>query len=213
MKTSLKKRSQFYAWVTWLAQILANEKQCKYAVSLQTKYKFDKPSSNYDSSKHDEKVLERAAELHNEGFTVYIEDDNSFKAYSKKFPICVSGKPDIIATKDNWVIVEDIKTGRRKNSHKMQVLLYMFLLPLASETQELCHQQIPHGRIVYSDNIVEIPTWEVNQEFKQRLRELLAIICSAKIPKPTPSIWECRYCKVPDNHCPAKTKNNDNLAA
>lgn len=161
MKTSLKKRSQFYAWAIWLAQILANEKQCKYAVSLQTKYQFDKLPSNYDSTKHHEKILERTSELLNEGFTVYIEDDNSFKAYSKKFPICVSGRPDIIATKDNLVVVEDIKTGRRKNSHKMQVLLYMFLLPLASETKKLCHEKIPHGRIVYPDNILEIPTWEV----------------------------------------------------
>ncbi len=61
MKTSLKKHSQYYAWITWLAQILANEKQCKYAVSLQTKYQFDKSPNNYLSTKHDEKVMERTA--------------------------------------------------------------------------------------------------------------------------------------------------------
>jgi hypothetical protein len=48
-----QKRSKPYAWVTWLAKLMAEEKQCQYAVWLLTQYQFDKLPSSFDTSKHD----------------------------------------------------------------------------------------------------------------------------------------------------------------
>ncbi|MDY7003095.1 MAG: PD-(D/E)XK nuclease family protein [Cyanobacteriota bacterium] len=137
-------------------------------------------------------------------FVLGVEQQNSFKVNGKTYDVCVSGRPDIITVKDEWVIVEDIKTGKRKNSHKMQVLLYMLLLPLAPETQDICHKQIPHGRLIYSDGIVDIPAWKIDDKFRQRLREAIATITSSKSLKPKPSPWECRYCSLSHKHCQAK---------
>jgi hypothetical protein len=55
-------------------------------------------------------VIQRASQLQAEGFTVYVEYANSLKVNGKIFDICVAGRPDIVAIKDNWVVVEDCKT-------------------------------------------------------------------------------------------------------
>lgn len=209
----MKRRPKFYAWVTWLAPLLAGEKVCKYPAYLLTQYQFHKPPSSYDSSKHDEMVIQRALQLQSEGFTVYIEDANSLKVNGKIFDICVAGRPDIVAIKDDWVVVEDCKTGKRKSSHRMQVLLYMLLLPFAPETKHHCQGKIPHGRLVYPDGTVEIPAWAVNSQFKQLLHQTIAIICNPTPPSPSPSNWECRYCNIPAAYCPARMGGDADLSA
>jgi CRISPR/Cas system-associated exonuclease Cas4 (RecB family) len=202
MTIPVKKRFKFYARVEQLSKLLAKEKQCNFSVWLSTQYQFEKPPRNYDPSKHDEMVIQRASQLQAEGFTVYVEYANSLKVNGKIFDICVAGRPDIVAIKDNWVVVEDCKTGKRRDSHRFQVLLYMLLLPLAPETKHHCQGQIPHGRLVYPDGTVEIPAWAVDRPFKQLLHQTIATICSPTPPNPTPSQWECRYCNIPAPHCP-----------
>jgi CRISPR/Cas system-associated exonuclease Cas4 (RecB family) len=198
----MKKRFKFYARVEQLSKILAKEKLCNFSVWLPTQYQIEKPPSNYDSSEHDEMVIQRASQLQAEGFTVYVEYANSLKVNGKIFDICVAGRPDIVAIKDTWVVVEDCKTGKRRDSHRFQVLLYMLLLPLAPETKNHCQGHTPHGRLVYPDEIVELPAWNVDRPFKQLLHQTIATICSATPPNPTPSNWECRYCNIPATHCP-----------
>ncbi|MGE5660354.1 MAG: PD-(D/E)XK nuclease family protein [Actinomycetota bacterium] len=171
-------------------------------------YQFAKQPSTYDPSEHDEMVIKRALQLQNEGFTVYVENQNSFKYQGQYFDICVAGRPDIIAIKDNWAVVEDIKTGKPKDSHKMQVLLYLSMLPFSPETKHLFKGYIPHGRLVYRNQIVDFPKWSVNQQFRQRLQNLIAILCHSQPPNPTPSHWECRYCPVPSAYCSAKMRQS-----
>lgn len=201
----MKKRFKFYARVEQLSKLLAQEKQCNFSVWLPTQYQFEKAPSHYDSSEHDEMVIQRASQLQAEGFTVYVEYANSLKVNGKLFDICVAGRPDIVAIKDGWVVVEDCKTGKCRDSHRFQVLLYMLLLPLAPETKEYCQGQIPHGRLVYPDGTVEIPAWAVDHQFKQLLRQTIATICSTTPPNPTPSPWECRYCNIADAYCSARS--------
>ncbi|MGB3510230.1 MAG: PD-(D/E)XK nuclease family protein [Microcoleaceae cyanobacterium] len=204
MNYTPQSRIKQFIWVTWLAKVLAEEIKCIYSIQQISNYQFPKQPNNYDSTEHDEKVIQRAITLEEQDFTVYVEQQNSFKVNGKIYDVCVSGRPDIVAVKDEWVIVEDIKTGKRKNSHKMQVLLYMLLLPLALETQDICQKQIPHGRLIYPDGIVEIPAWQVDRKFRQRLREAIAIIANSKSLNPKPSPWECRYCQIPHEYCQAK---------
>lgn len=204
--TQAQKRFNPYTTVSGLAQLLASEKDCLNALWQQTHYQFEKQPSTYNPSEHDEMLSQRALELDNQGFTVYVENQNSFKYQGQTFDICVAGRPDIIAIKDDWAVVEDIKTGKPKDSHKMQVLLYMSMLPFAPESKHLFKGHIPHGRLVYRDRILDIPKWSVDQEFRQRLQQLIAMLCSPEPPASKPSDWECRYCKVPSNYCSAKAE-------
>lgn len=196
-----RKRLDPYAWVTRVAQLMANEKSCHYAHWLPTNYHVSLLPSEFDSSNHDEMVIQRSIELQNQGFTVNVETANSFKVKGKTYPICIAGRPDLIAIKDNWVIVEDCKSGRYKKSHIYQVLLYMLLLPHAQQTKSICQGQIPHGRLIYSDRIVDIPTWQVNQEFISHFHQVLSSLTCADIPTPQPYQSECRYCRLPDKSC------------
>lgn len=206
MTITAKKRFKSYARVEQISKLLAKEKMCNFSVWLPTQYQFKKAASNYDISEHNEMVIKRASQLQAEGFTVYVENANSFKVEGKIFEICVAGRPDIVATKNDWVLVEDCKTGKRRDSHRFQVLLYMLLLPLAPETKHHCQGHTPHGRLVYPDGIVEISAWAVDRQFKQLLRQTIATICSATPPNPTPSNWECRYCNIPAAHCMARSE-------
>jgi hypothetical protein len=153
MTIPAKKRFKFYARVEQLSKLLAKEKLCNFSVWLPIQYQIEKPPSNYDPSEHDEMVIQRASQLQAEGFTVYVEYANSLKVNGKIFDICVAGRPDIVAIKDSWVVVEDCKTGKRRDSHRFQVLLYMLLLPLAPETKHHCQGHTPHGRLVYPDGM------------------------------------------------------------
>lgn len=85
----------------------------------------------------------------------------------------------------------------------MQVLIYMCLLPFAPETKALYQGKIPHGRLIYKDGIIDIFPEEVNPEFKQNLRKVIATLCNPTLPKATPNKWECQYCPIPHSHCPA----------
>lgn len=209
----IKKRSHAYAWVTWLAELLAHEKHCKYAVSFRSQYQLKTPPSTYDPSEHDRLLIDRANQLKAEGLTVYLEYENSFTVHGQTFDICVAGRPDIVAEKNGWFVVEDIKTGRQKLSHEMQVLLYMLLLPLAPETKHRFQGQIPHGRLIYPDKILEVPQIKINPTFKQGLRQVIGQISPPKLAQPTPSHWECRYCKVPHSYCPVSMMGSDNFVA
>jgi CRISPR/Cas system-associated exonuclease Cas4 (RecB family) len=208
-----QKRPKPYAWVTWLAKLMAGEKLCKYAVWLLTQYQFDKLPSSFDASEHDDMVIQRASKLQAEGFTVYVEEANSLKVNGQTFNICIAGKPDIVAIKDGWVVVEDCKTGKRRDSHRFQVLLYMLLLPLAPETKHRCQGQTPHGRLVYRDGVVEIPASAVDSQFKQLLRQTIATIISTTPPSQTSSTWECHYCNIPGTYCSARIDSGSDTAA
>lgn len=209
----MNKRFNFYLWVTRLAELLADEKQCHYAVALNTQYYFEKQPSSYDPSEHEDMVIKRALQLQSEGWTVYAENQNSFKYKGQFFPITVAGRPDLVATKGKRVIVEDCKTGKRKDSHRMQLLIYMLLLPASPETQELYQGKIPEGRLIYREGVVEISPWDVDKKFKNRLWEILDIICNSTLPKATPNKEECRYCTIPSTFCSARMGSDADFAA
>ena len=80
---SAVKRPNPFLWVTWLSKIMAGEKQCEWASWFRSHYVWEKLPSGLDVAKwtadHAQLLRARKAELEAEGFTVYSEDQNSFK--------------------------------------------------------------------------------------------------------------------------------------
>jgi hypothetical protein len=60
--------------------------------------------------------------LEAEGYTVYGEGENWFEVVGRSFAVKVVGKPDILAIREHQAVVENCKTGRKKNSDLYQVL-------------------------------------------------------------------------------------------
>lgn len=206
MKESAKKRQQPYTTVTRIAKLMSGDSQCEYAAWLSAHHQYEKLDSGFDSEKwqseHNQLIKERVAQLEVEGFTVYIEDANSFRINGKTCDICVAGKPDILAIKDDQVIVEDCKTGQRKASHRMQVLSYMLLLTVAPDSR--CKGLISEGRLVYPDRLVDIPSSDVDSQFKELFKKTVAMISNPQPARMAPSFWECRFCDISAAYCPAR---------
>ncbi|GEA28394.1 hypothetical protein MiAbW_02969 [Microcystis aeruginosa NIES-4325] len=101
-------------------------------------------------------------------------------------------------------MVEDCKNGGKKTSHLYQILLYMLLLPHAPETKSLCKVQIPHGRLIYPDRIIDIPNQRIDRDFITYFHQVLSSLPRPDFPPRQPHPSECHYCRLPEKNCSFK---------
>jgi len=197
-------RSNPFIWVSWLSKLMAGEKQCEWASWFRSHFIWDKLPSGLDVAKwtadHAQLLRARKAELEAEGFTVYAEDQNSFKLVGQA-GIEVSGKPDLVAIRGSEAYVEDCKTGTPRHSDHFQVLVYMLALP---------HVEGPwkgrklDGRIIYGDTVVDVPAWKIDADIKELFRKTVLIIGEREPARKVPSWGECRYCDISQADCPER---------
>lgn len=196
------KRDSPYIWVTWLTPLLAGSSYCQWAAWFQANFKFEKQDSDMSEwrIKHGRLLNRRVQTLEAEGYTVYIEDENKFAIQSRDKSVKVAGKADIVAIKGDYVVVEDCKTGKKKDADLMQVLSYMMLLPLSGGPPH-CRKRVFQGRLVYGEEIIDIPSSMVDEDFKASFRETVGFVGAAQPARRVPSESECRYCKVSKAYC------------
>ena len=82
------RREDPYIWVTWLTKLLAGESQCEWSAWYRAHHKeYDKLPVEFDIARwtveHNELVNTRRDLLVDEGYEVYVEDDNAFKRIFK----------------------------------------------------------------------------------------------------------------------------------
>ena len=195
-------RSEPYIWVTWLTKLLAGESLCEGSAWFRAHHRdYDKVPMEFDMAAwaidHRELVNARREQLLDEGYTVYIEDENAFKRIGKT-GIVVSGKPDILAIRDDAGVIEDCKTGRPRTSDQLQVLVYMLLLPIRNPR---CEKVSLSGRVVYKTNSVAIPASGLDDMFRSRFSDLVSKVGGSKPLPKTPSWAECRWCDIGPSDC------------
>ncbi len=217
-----QKRDNIYIWATWLTKLISGEQQCEYVAWLKAHYKLDKGPSTFNSRQwnidHTQLLHTRRDELESMGYRVFLEDQNSFKMC---FPgeiaefesvhqlITVSGKPDLVALvvgHDEGPVnglVSDCKTGKPKDSDQVQVMIYMLCLPLCVERYR---DMSFDGEVVYKDHVVPIAWTEIDDNFKELVRNLVAGIGNSKLCRKVPSYNECRWCDVLKQDCPEKVE-------
>lgn len=223
MKPTRKTRKP-YIWVTWITGLIAGDDDCGWAAWFRVHFNFqEREKKELDDWKrnHTEMVKRRAAELEREGYTVYLEGQNSFKLEGRT--AIVSGKPDIVAVKryalvrpatadeapttleGYWVIVEDCKTGKRRKKDKAQVLVYLYAYTIAP------HPGFPKdpgrvtivGQVTYLEGFpVRIEPEEMNANFKTTLLRVIAESASEHESKRVPSYGECLFCNISKHDCP-----------
>ena len=162
-----------YIWVTWLTKLLAGESQCDWASWFKAHNKYDKLPSDFNltqwTADHNQMLLERAQYYRDAGYSVFIEDQNSFMLEGEDGAI-LSGKADIVAINGTKAIVEDCKTGQPRNSDQMQVLIYMLVLPLACAH---CSELELDGIVKYKNDAVFIKNNRVDESLKSVLRNII----------------------------------------
>jgi len=197
-----QRRSEPYIWVTWLTKLLAGESQCEWSAWYRAHHKdYEKVPSDFDVAtwtvEHTDLVNSRREQLLDEGYDVYVEEENAFKRVGKT-GIVVSGKPDILAIRNGKGVIEDCKTGRPRASDQLQVLVYMLLLPIGNPR---CEGVKLSGRVTYKTRSVEIPSSGLDDEFKGRFVELVQKVGGDK-PLPKAPAWtECRWCDIGPSDC------------
>ena len=195
-------RTDPYIWVTWLTKLLSGESQCEWSSWFRAHHKdYDRVPSDFNLATwtvdHNELVRERRETLRDEGYEVFVEDENAFKRTGQT-GIVVSGKPDLLAIRDGKGILEDCKTGRPRTSDQLQVLVYMLLLPIGNPR---CSGIQLSGRVVYRTGSVDVPASELNDSFRSRFVDLVKRVGGEKPLPKAPSWSECRYCDIGPADC------------
>ena len=195
-------RNEPYIWVTWLTKLLAGESTCEWSAWFRAHHKdYDKLPIDFDLARwtveHNELVNARRKTLLDEGFQVYVEEENAFKRRGRT-GIVVSGKPDILAIREGRGVIEDCKTGRPRTSDQLQVLSYMLLLPIKNDRTA---DVIVDGRVVYKTGSVDVPAQALDAAFRERFVALVHRVGGEKPLAKVPAWSECRWCDIGPRDC------------
>ena len=203
-------REHPYIWATWIARLLAGENHCEWAGWFRANYQdWAKPPSDFNSAKwmldHTALVNEARESREALGYTVYTEDQNSFRLRGKLATL--AGKPDLIAVKGNDFVIIDAKTGKPSPHHSAQVLIYQYAIPRALPEYRGVEFR---GHVIYPDGNVQIPASGVDGKFIDRLGALVRRLASETPARKVPSGAECRWCDITAADCPERVEREAN---
>ncbi len=189
-------RKKPYIWVTWLTPLLAGEDSCEWKTWLKAHYQgWRKMPSDFDSAKWNENHTALLNQLRDEYRakcgTLLMEGQTKWQIEGKT--AIVAGKMDLLTLNPNWII--DAKTGKPKNSHVIQMKIYL----LAVEMGALPGISGKFQAVLrYTDHEREIPS--VDDVFRERFFALVRRIGAKDALSTVPSLSECRFCDIAD--CP-----------
>jgi hypothetical protein len=191
-----RERADPYIWVTWMTKLISGEAKCEWSLWFRARHQFDKMQDGFDlkrwTAEHDQLLAWRAGHLRDAGVTPIVEQDFTVQGRAAT----LSGKPDIKYRRDNVLWFEDCKTGQRRDSDHVQVLLYIWIAKFDSRLKNAAVR----GRVVYADGLVDVDIDRLEQVKKDALR-LIDIVGSPKPPARAPSGAECRFCSISDFYC------------
>jgi len=206
-----RKRDNLYVWISWLSRLMVGETSCQWSAWFKTHHTdYDKVPSDFQLAiwvaQHTEMVDKIAKEHLTLGDKIFKEEQNSFRV-RRESGLLVAGKPDLITINGAGLhTVYDAKTGSPSNSHIIQVMLYMMLLPYAQLNYK---DKEFEGCIVYRDGQrKDIPAAVINDDFKKQVAYFLNILESPTPPEPTPSFEECKFCDIGDSDCLTRCQTN-----
>lgn len=201
-----QKRDGVYIWVTWLSKLMAGEQSCEWASWFKANYEYyEKVPSDFDTATwqvdHTRLLRDMRIERQRAGGQVFFENQNKF-TYKTPNGIAVAGKPDMIELlNSNQGIIYDAKTGQKMQSNLIQVMLYIYLLPLARIEWK---NTIFDGAVQYKDTKIEIPASAIDDAFKDNVDYFINILASSTPPEKVPSDFGCRFCDIHKQECPER---------
>ena len=158
-----------YIWVTWLTKLLTGDDSCEHASWFKTQFdakSWTKAERVTNLARwqvgHTDLKNAKAREFREQGYQVSHETQNHFTIKGKLATI--AGKPDLIARQGDLVWVTDVKSGRPRASDVAQVMIYMYLLPVARPDLQGATVK---GLVVYGSHEQEIQSEEVDPAFVQ----------------------------------------------
>ena len=204
-----EQRESPYIWVTWLSKLMAGDTSCEWASWFKVRHEsrsYRKTPSTFDEAvwrlEHTAQLGRLRERLDASGKTLSVENQNRFALRGET--ATVGGKPDLIAASDDDTTVYEIKTSQPRVADKVQVITYMYAIPLAFP--EYRNTTID-GVVVYKDHEVPVPPDAVTDEFKGELVELIHRLSAATPALRVPSATECGYCEITADDCPDRIES------
>lgn len=202
------KRKAPYVYATWLAEVMAGERACDFALWFKAHHQdWQQPPNDFDSAswnmKHTMMLRELRREITNDrpNSTVYVEGQNQF--WLERNGVTISGKADLVEIRKNTVLIYDAKTGKPKSSHQVQMLLYMS--ELSKNTMRFGEREVAGVLRYANDGEIIVPMPQDLSTFYASLDSALDMIHDQ--PPPSPSFAECRFCNIGKEDCPARVES------
>ena len=219
-------RSQPYIWITWLTGLLAGDRSCEWAAWFKAHYRdYDRVPDSFDQARwlmeHTDLLNQAHARLEADGYTVFREAQNAFKLKGSS-GIVLHVRPDLVAFRDDSALIVDTKSGKQRPSDTIQVMIYMWALPLALKQfrraisaaeasdivqgTDVCralrlYQGTFDGQVVYKDAAIPIPANAVDKDFQDRLVALIKRVGGTEPLRSVPSPTECGFCPIARTEC------------
>lgn len=205
-----QKRDGVYVWVTWLPGLMVGSQSCEWASWFKANYQyFEQAPSDFDSvawnMNHTRLLRSLRQERVQAGEQVSYENQNRF-TYRAPSGVVIGGIPDLVGLRPGGQggTVYDAKTGRERDSDRVQVMIYMYLLPLANPNL----RGVPlDGEVVYQNARFRIPASAINAEFIEGFNHWLGILASQEPATKVPSQMECRFCNIAKSECPERIES------
>jgi len=191
---------------------------------------YDKAPSDFDTVKwnieHTRQLRRLQLERRKLGERVFLQGENAIRL-TLPSGVVLAGKPDLITLPSGAVVADkpdlitppdgppaalrlwrptiyDVKTGRARCSDRIQVMLYMHLVPQVLPAYAGTR---PAGSVVYNGSKVGIPPEAVDQKFIEAFEYFLDVIAGSEPAWKVPSCHECRFCDIARTECPERIED------
>ena len=157
-----------YIHPSWLPKLLVGMDMCEFKIWFQAHHDgrtWTKVASDSDLAKynlrHTDLLRRYAQEYIDRGYFVTLENQNEFR-----IPLAgatVSGRMDLVATRDDKRVIFNVKAANPSQAHEIQVILYMMFLQLMDTRSR---DKRVAGELYYGEeHTVPITAGATDQEF------------------------------------------------
>lgn len=189
-------RRKPYVWASWITKLIAGEEKCWFKAWYKALHRYEKLLDPERESflaqwtkTHDAMTKKRAARMKADDWVVKAEDEGQFTLSGKNADL--GGKPDIVGIRDGQALIIDEKSGKRRESDRWQVTIYMFALPLSWLPKDLKVA----GEVEYKDGIEQVE--RLTDARVDRIAQAMKRITDRENPpRAVPSARECERCDV-----------------
>ena len=191
-------RGKPYIWVTWLANVMSGNTSCQWQYWFQAHNVLkERHQASFDSVAwqigHTRLLTEVKQELFDKGIRPHTEVSVSFRV--PEHAANIAGKIDCLVEDGPDVMLYDCKTGKPRDSHRVQLMTYMYGL----STYPRYASSTIRGTVVYRDSRVEIPY--LPEEFASDLTYFVGLL-TRDAPLVKEPGFDCEFCRVSAFDCP-----------
>ena len=201
-----RRRDRSSTHVSGLARLIAGDNSCLFSVWFRSWHRdYETTGDGSDQAdwnvRRSSVVRETAACLEQRGDDVYLELRNGFEATGSRSGARIVGRPDIIVRHaDGSVTVYDVRSGELGATDEALVKLHMYLLPRSNHG--LWRRARPDGCVLYDDGTERrIAAAEIDDEFRERVTEVMRQIAADQPARHVPSTGECGRCVLTADDC------------